>query len=94
MQAGKGLRSNPRLGGVLTDAARELLRRQGLRHSAATPGQLRISGRNMVAWTAAVRRHERRAEVRKKCGRCTGKPMVVFLFSLHFPSPLLGISRP
>lgn len=54
LHAGRGRHSNPHIGGVLMDAAKEVLRRQQLPFSvkAGNAGMLDISAEDMAAWSA------------------------------------------
>jgi hypothetical protein len=54
MNAGRGRHSNPHIGGVLTDAAKQVLHRQQLPFSvkAGNAGMLHISAGDMAVWSA------------------------------------------
>jgi hypothetical protein len=73
MHAGRGRHSNPHIGGVLTDAAKQVLHRQQLPFSvkAGNAGMLHISAEDMAVWSA-------------KRGQQTSKVMhVCVLFEAH-----------
>ena len=54
LRVGRGRHSNPHIGGVLTDAAKQVLHRQQLPYSVKTgnAGMLDISAEDMTAWSA------------------------------------------
>ena len=81
MPVGRGRHSNPHIGGVLTDAAKQVLHRQQLPFSmkAGNAGMLNISAGDLTVWSA-------------KRGQQTSKVMQVYAHLILTEPHLFGHS--